>query len=180
MIDNFYLIQYGINKFQHRVISNMMTLKFLSLTVSLVLTTLSMAGESFSNNGLEITKPSTNEVRPGQNNLAVYIDQVKNLTSKTLSIVSVTSPIAEKVELHTMAVKNNIMKMEKIDKLTIPGKGSISLMKGNKNGYHIMLFNIDKEFTRNNFPMSVYLSNGKSVDFQVQVLERPSLNHEDH
>ena len=158
----------------------MMTLKLLSLTISLALTTLSMAGESFSSSGLEITKPSTNEVRPGQNNLAVYIDQVKNLTSKTLSIVSVTSPIAEKVELHTMAVKNNIMKMEKIDKLTIPGKGSISLMKGNKNGYHIMLFNIDKEFTRNNFPMSVYLSNGKSVDFQVQVLERPSLNHEDH
>ena len=51
--------------------------KFLILTVCFVLTTVSMAGESFSNNGLEITKPSTNEARPGQNNLVVYIDQIK-------------------------------------------------------------------------------------------------------
>ena len=158
----------------------MTTLKFISLTVSLVLTTLSMAGESFSNNGLKITKPSTNEVRPGQNNLVVYIDQVTNLTSKTLSIVSVTSPIAEKVELHTMSVKNNIMRMKKVDRLTIPSKGSISLKQGNKNGYHIMLFNIEKESTRNNFPMSLYLSNGLSVDFQVQMLQRRSLNHKNH
>ena len=139
-----------------------------------------MAGESFSNNGLKITKPSTNEVRPGQNNLVVYIDQIINLTSKTLNITSVTSPIAEKVELHTMSVKNNIMRMEKVDRLTIPSKGSISLKKGNKNGYHIMLFNIEKESTRNNFPMSLYLSNGLSIDFQVQTLPRPSLNHKDH
>lgn len=139
-----------------------------------------MAGESFSNNGLEITKPSTNEARPGQNNLVVYIDQIKNLTSKALSIVSVTSPIAEKVELHTMSVKNNIMRMEKVDRLTIPSKASISLKQGNKNGYHIMLFNIEKESTRNNFPMSLYLSNGLNIDFQVQMLQRPSINHKDH
>ena len=158
----------------------MTTSKLLSLTVSLALTTLSMAGESFSNNGLEITKPSTNEARPGQNNLVVYIDQIKNLTSKALSIVSVTSPIAEKVELHTMSVKNNIMRMEKVDRLTIPSKASISLKQGNKNGYHIMLFNIEKESTRNNFPMSLYLSNGLNIDFQVQMLQRPSINHKDH
>ena len=154
--------------------------KFLFLTVCFVLTTVSMAGESFSNNGLEITKPSTNEARPGQNNLVVYIDQIKNLTSKALSIVSVTSPIAEKVELHTMSVKNNIMRMEKVDRLTIPSKASISLKQGNKNGYHIMLFNIEKESTRNNFPMSLYLSNGLNIDFQVQMLQRPSINHKDH
>ena len=154
--------------------------KFLILTVCFVLTTVSMAGESFSNNGLEITKPSTNQARPGQNNLVVYIDQITNLTSKALSIVSVTSPIAEKVELHTMSIKNNIMRMEKVDRLTIPSKGSISLKQGNKNGYHIMLFNIEKESTRNNFPMSLYLSNGLSIDFQVLMLQRPSLNHKDH
>ena len=154
--------------------------KFLILTVCFVLTTVSMAGESFSNNGLEITKPSTNQARPGQNNLVVYIDQITNLTSKALSIVSVTSPIAEKAELHTMSVKNNIMRMERVDRLTIPSKGSISLKQGNKNGYHIMLFNIEKESTRNNFPMSLYLSNGLSIDFQVLMLQRPSLNHKDH
>lgn len=139
-----------------------------------------MAGKSFSNNGLEITKPSTNEARPGQNNLVVYIDQITNLTSKALTIVSVTSPIAEKVELHTMSVKNNIMRMERVDRLTIPSKGSISLKQGNKNGYHIMLFNIEKESTRNNFPMSLYLSNGLSIDLQVLMLQRPALNHKDH
>ena len=154
--------------------------KFLTLRACFVLATLSIAGTSFSKNVLEITKPSTNEARPGQTNLVVYIDKITNLTSKALSIVSVTSPIAEKVELHNMAVKDNIMKMEKVDRLTIPSKGSISLKKGNRNGYHIMLFNIKKKITRNNFPMSVYLSNGENVDFQVQILERPSPNHEDH
>ena len=152
----------------------------LILTVFFVLTTNSIAKDDVTNSGLEITKPSTNEIRPGQNNLIVYIDQITNLTLKPVTIVGATSPIAEKIELHTMKIEDNIMKMEKVESLTISGKGSISLKKGNKNGYHLMLFNIKKESLGKNFPMSIYLDNGKGKDFQVQILKHSSPNHQNH
>ncbi|MEN6585873.1 MAG: copper chaperone PCu(A)C [Sulfuricella sp.] len=54
-------------------------------------------------------------------------------------LVSATSPVAGKVEIHKMEMKNDLMTMRPIDKLAIPAGTPVELKPG---GYHVMLVDL--------------------------------------
>lgn len=60
-------------------------------------------------------------------------------TSANDTLVAVTSPKAERIELHSMTNENGVMKMRKEESLALPAKGTLTLAPG---GSHLMLFGL--------------------------------------
>jgi hypothetical protein len=62
------------------------------------------------------------------------------LTAKDgATLVSATSPVAGKVEIHEMAMQGNVMKMRAVSGLELPAGKTVQLAPG---GYHIMLMDL--------------------------------------
>ncbi|QMW22540.1 copper chaperone PCu(A)C [Sandaracinobacteroides saxicola] len=54
-------------------------------------------------------------------------------------LVKVTSPLAGRIELHTMSMEGGIMRMAQVDGYALPGGGLLTLAPG---GNHLMLFDL--------------------------------------
>jgi copper(I)-binding protein len=73
---------------------------------------------------------------PGQDVGAAYMQ----LTSASnLTLTKAESPAAESVEIHSMTMKEGIMEMRMLDKLTLPAGKPVKLEPG---GFHLMLFDL--------------------------------------
>jgi periplasmic copper chaperone A len=67
------------------------------------------------------------------------------LTAKTdARLVAARSPVAGLVELHEMAMENDVMKMRAIPGLSLPAGQAVALKPG---GYHIMLMALKETLT---------------------------------
>ena len=65
------------------------------------------------------------------------------LTSeKNATLVAAESNVAEHVEVHEMAMENNVMKMRQVSGLLLPAGQSVELKPG---GYHIMFINLHQQ-----------------------------------
>jgi copper(I)-binding protein len=68
---------------------------------------------------------------------------IVNGTDAEDQLVSVSSPRAERVELHEMAMDGNVMRMRKVDRLAISAHGEASLAP---HGQHLMFFGVTQAF----------------------------------
>ena len=75
--------------------------------------------------------------RPG----AGYM-KVRNMGEQADRILSATSSMAKRVELHTTLMKDGIMKMRPAGQVEIPASGQIELKPG---GLHFMIFGLNSQ-----------------------------------
>ncbi len=75
---------------------------------------------------------------PGLPNSAAFMS-VENRTTSDIDILKASSSIAKAVELHTHDMKNGVMKMYQVPKITVPKNGKTVLKPG---GFHIMLIGL--------------------------------------
>jgi copper(I)-binding protein len=88
--------------------------------------------------GVEISDAWARATAPSQSVGAAYMS-LKSATDVTL--VSVSSPAADNVEIHRMRMDNGVMKMRMLDTLALPaGK----VVKFEPDGLHLMLSNLKK------------------------------------
>ena len=64
---------------------------------------------------------------------------MKLTASQNTRLIEARSPVAGVVEIHEMAVENNVMKMRQIPGLELPAGKAVELKPG---GYHIMLLDL--------------------------------------
>lgn len=67
---------------------------------------------------------------------------VENSGAKPLAIVSATSDVSDKVELHEMKMANGMMSMSPVKSIAVPANGKAELKPGS---YHLMLFDLKKK-----------------------------------
>ncbi len=60
-------------------------------------------------------------------------------TSAADALIGVSSPKAERIELHSMANENGVMKMRKEESFALPAKGTLTFAPG---GSHLMIFGL--------------------------------------
>ncbi len=89
---------------------------------------------------LEITGAWVRATPPSRDVTAAYL-VIENRSDRTRELLSVETPAAEYTELHTMRYVDDMMEMEKIDRLAIPPRGEAALQPG---GNHIMLFGVQE------------------------------------
>ena len=73
---------------------------------------------------------------PGQKVAGAYME----LLSRThLALISVASPAAARVELHSTAIEDGVMKMRPVDRVELPAGKAVKLEPG---GLHVMLIDL--------------------------------------
>lgn len=88
-----------------------------------------------------VESPYVRAVPPGQPNSAAFMT-LMNHSDVEHAVVAAESPVANVVELHTHTEEKGMMKMRRIDKISVPGKNKAVLQPG---GLHIMLIGLKQE-----------------------------------
>jgi copper(I)-binding protein len=82
-------------------------------------------------------------------------------------LVDARSNAAARVEIHTMAMEDDVMRMRRVDGLDIPAGGSIALAPG---GDHLMLFEIDRDvLATGQVLIELVFENGQTVNQVFEV-----------
>jgi hypothetical protein len=96
------------------------------------------------------------------------------------SLVSASTPVAEKAELHTHLVENGVMKMRPVDGINIAPNSTIELNPG---GLHIMLMGVKAPLKEGaTFPLTLTFQKAGTISVLVQVESASQMGsgHEAH
>lgn len=107
-----------------------------------------------------IRSPWTRATPPGQKVSAFYM-VIENTGSEPVSIVSATTPIAPRVELHDMKLVDGYIKMGKVERIEIPAGGTVELKPSN---YHLMAIGLTRMVRIGRaYDVTLNFSNGTSA-----------------
>jgi periplasmic copper chaperone A len=82
------------------------------------------------------------------------------------ALVAVTSPKAERVELHSMTNENGVMKMRREDSFALPAKGTLTFAPG---GSHLMLFGLAADTKPGSkIPLTFRFESGATVTLDAE------------
>ena len=85
-------------------------------------------------------------------------------------LVAATSPVSERVEIHTMSEENGVMKMRKIDGIDLPADKIVAL---EPSGNHLMLMNLKEPLKAGSeIEVTLQFEKGKPVTVKVPVKSR--------
>ena len=156
---------------------------FLSLIISTIFTLnlpFAIANDA-TKKVIKISGGYTNVIRPGQSTIAVYLDTIKNSSNKDVDLIAASSSFTKSIEIHSMQIVDNVMKMKKEEKITIPAKSKVSLGKKNPNNYHLMVFDVSPQITKKNkFTINLSFSNGEKLQTEISVKKHTEIQHKHH
>lgn len=119
------------------------------------------------------------ETSEGMKNGAVFLT-LKNSGDKGDALISASSDIAARTELHEMSEESGIMKMRKVEKIDIAADEAVELKSG---GYHIMLMDLKKPLKAgDSFPLTLTFESGekKTVNTAVEARSKAAQSHGSH
>ena len=107
---------------------------------------------------------------PGQSVASVDL----TITSKqAATLIGVTSKVAQSVEMHSMTQQNGVMKMRRVEAITLPaGKA----MKLGESGYHLMLVGLKAPFAAGEsipLTLTIKLPNKRKMRIEVNAEVKP-------
>ena len=141
--------------------------------------TLVMAHE-FTAGSLRIDHPWSRALPPNAPTGAAYF-VVHNSGTDGDTLVSVSSPVANKAEMHTHVMFGEVMKMQQVDSVAVPAGGAATFAPG---GNHVMLFGLNKPLVAGeSFPLTLTFEKAGAVEVEVKVEQNapaPSAEHMGH
>ena len=108
------------------------------LGLALILPAMLAQAHEYEVGELHIDHPWSREMPPVAPTAAAYF-VVHNNGSEADRLLTVSSPVAGKAELHEHVHADGVMKMQQVQDVTIPAGGEV---KFEPMGYHVMLFNL--------------------------------------
>jgi copper(I)-binding protein len=134
-------------------------LRYSFASLLMIISTLTQAQEIVS-----IHNPWVRTTNTGQNISAGYM----TMTSATdVTLIKAASDITESVEIHSMKMENNVMKMRMLESLSLTAGKPFKLEPG---GYHLMLFDLKKPLTDAQVvSFELTFKNNKNVEFKQKV-----------
>lgn len=103
-----------------------------------VLMLLLRGGGAFAQSSLTVSDPWLRQPMAAAQQTGAFL-VIENKTSEKRQLVSASSPVADKVELHTMSMDGGMMKMTQVKAIDVPANGKAELKPGS---FHIMLFGL--------------------------------------
>jgi periplasmic copper chaperone A len=123
-----------------------MSFKFLALAASLVVASAALA----QTNQLDVSNAWARATPGKAENGAAYLT-IQSPTPDRL--LTVSSPVAKKAELHTMSMEGMVMKMRPLAGVDIPAGQPVTLKPG---GQHVMLLGLDAPLREGqSFPLTL-------------------------
>lgn len=129
---------------------------------------LSATAHEFKLGAIEIAHPNARPTAAGQSVGAGYLKLVNKGVADRL--ISATTPAASAVELHSMSMDGNVMKMRQIDAIDLPAGQTVELKPG---GLHLMLMGLKAPLKDGDrLPMTLKFEKAGTVEVSVLV-EKP-------
>ncbi|MDK9736142.1 copper chaperone PCu(A)C [Vibrio sp. D404a] len=123
---------------------------------------------------IQIDHPWSREAPPNATVIAGFF-QLKNLAEKDDFLISASTPIADRVEIHTHEMEDGMMKMIKVDNVRLATQETVMFKPG---GYHLMIFNPNKPYKKGErFPMTLQFKNAGKVEVELAVEENAHVHH---
>ncbi|MCW5698182.1 MAG: copper chaperone PCu(A)C [Bauldia sp.] len=122
---------------------------------------------SFSAGALTVTEPWARATPPGAGVGGVYA-MIANGSGADIRLTGGSTPMATEVEIHSMSVENNVMRMAEVEGgLPIPAGGAVAFEPG---GYHIMLQGLVAPLVEGaSFPLTLTFSDDTTLTLSVPV-----------
>jgi hypothetical protein len=138
--------------------------------VTLALAALSAVAHSFKLGEIDIGHPYARPTREGQMVGAGYLKLANK--GPVDRLVSATSPAAGSVEIHSMSMEGDVMKMRQVDAIEIATGQTVELKPG---GYHLMLMGLKAPLkVGEKFPLTLKFEKSGEVVVTVNVEEPKS------
>ncbi len=119
---------------------------------------------------LSIEHPHANATPAGSKNGAAYFKAINNSGTLPDRLVSVKSSVAASIEMHTMRMDGNIMRMREVNSIELPASGDTLFGPGTENGYHIMLMGLKAPLKEgDSFKLNLKFEKAGEVDVVVEV-----------
>ena len=154
----------------------MLTRLFASALLSLLCVTAN--AHEYTLGDLQIAHPWSRALPPNVPNAAAYFI-VKNNGTSGDRLLSASTPVAAKAELHAHVHIGDVMRMQQIKSVGIPASGEARF---EPNGNHVMLFGLKKPLAAGErFPLTLEFEKAGKVDVEVAVqtdAPAPSNSHE--
>ena len=138
--------------------------------VTLALAALCAVAHSFKLGEIDIGHPYARPTREGQMVGAGYLKLANK--GPVDRLVSATSPAAGSVEIHSMSMEGDVMKMRQVDAIEIATGQTVELKPG---GYHLMLMGLKAPLkVGDKFPLTLKFEKSGEVVVTVNVEEPKS------
>ncbi|WP_417879882.1 copper chaperone PCu(A)C [Vibrio sp.] len=133
---------------------------------TLILSSLLISGSALAHDGLKYDEPYARATPPNAVNSAIFMT-IENHMKVERALVSASTDVAKKTELHTVEKEGDLMKMRQVDRIVLPAEGKVVLKPGS---YHIMLLGVNQPLVEGE-TISVNLSyaNGETETLDVPV-----------
>ena len=83
-----------------------------------------------------------------------------------------STPVAERFELHTMAMQGDVMQMRQLDKVDLPAGQKVELKPG---GLHVMFIGLKQPLTvGSKVPVTLRFERAGEVKIEMAVMSRPA------
>ncbi|GAA6184902.1 copper chaperone PCu(A)C [Aliiglaciecola sp. 2_MG-2023] len=94
---------------------------------------------------IKISDATVRLLPPTVPNTAAYF-KIQNTSNKDVVLVSASTDIAEKAELHAHVMENGMMSMQQQEQIKIPAGETVAFKPG---GLHVMIFGLKKPLSEN-------------------------------
>ena len=102
-----------------------------------------------------------------------------NPTAKSDALVAVESPIARSVEMHRSSMSGGMASMQKVARIDVPARGSVTLAPG---GYHLMFVGLSRPLKAGDeLPATLTFASGARLNAAFKVgIAAPDAGHSRH
>lgn len=146
-----------------------MNIPSLVAVAALLLTSFAQA-HSYKAGSLNIDHPAARATMGSQSNGGAYM-KIENTGNTDDALLSASSPAAASVEIHTMTMEGDVMKMRSLDQLEIKAGSKVEMKPGN--GYHLMLLGLKKPLKNGDkFPLTLNFKKAGKVKVTVNVEDK--------
>lgn len=148
------------------------------ITAALFAVSASAQAQEFKKGALTIEKPYATATAPGQPNGAIFIKEIKNAGAEADELIGAKTSASKAVEVHRMSMENNMMAMREIAGIAIPASGKVSMDRGAKDGFHLMLMGLAKPLQEGeSFSATLIFRKAGEVPVKVSVEKLKAAGH---
>lgn len=119
---------------------------------------------------LHVDRAYARATMPGQTSGGAYVT-IENKGKDADKLISASSPAAKSVEIHTMAMDGNVMRMREVPHIDITAGSKITMKPGD--GYHIMLIGLKQPLKAGDkVPLTLTFEKSGKVEIEALVEQK--------
>jgi copper(I)-binding protein len=141
----------------------------LAFTALLALTSVrSSSAHEYTLAGIKVVHPWTRATPPGATTAVAYL-KLANSGSAPIRLIGGSTPVAQRVEIHSMSMDGGVMRMRPMPGLDIAPGTTLELKAG---GLHLMLVGLNRQLMPEEMvPLSLMFADGTKISIELYVEE---------